>query len=123
MNYYMTKCELEIMTVLWNADMPLSRSGIIERSVEKSWKDNSIHILLNGMLKKSLIEGEGFVRSGKVWARLYSPMITVEDYYLDQFEASITPNLAIILNTLVENNAIGKDILKEMKDILEKHCK
>ncbi len=123
MNYYMTKCELEIMTVLWNAGMPLSRSGILERSTEKSWKDNSIHILLNGMLKKGLIEGEGFVRSGKVWARLYSPTITVEDYYLDQFKDSITPNLAIILNTLIKSDAISRDTLQEMRNILEKQRK
>lgn len=122
MNYYMTKSEHEIMTVLWNAGMPLSRSGILDQSFEKSWKDNSIHILLNGMLKKGLIEGNGFVRSGKVWARLYSPTITVEDYYLDQFKDSITPNLAIILNALIENNTISNDTLKEMKKILEKQC-
>ena len=48
----LTKSELEVMNVLWKAERPLSRSEIIEQSTDKTWKDNSIHILLNGMLKK-----------------------------------------------------------------------
>ena len=46
----LTRSELEIMDVLWEAGEPLSRSDLLERSQEKSWKDSSIHILLNGML-------------------------------------------------------------------------
>ena len=51
----LTRSELEIMDVLWAANTPLSRSDLLERSQEKSWKDSSVHILLNGLLQKDAI--------------------------------------------------------------------
>ena len=61
----LTKSELEVMNVLWKAARPLSRNDIITMSVDKSWKSSSIHILLNGLLKKGAIKEAGFVKSGK----------------------------------------------------------
>ena len=49
----LTKSELEVMNVMWKAERPLSRADILNLSEDKTWKDNSIHILLNGMLKKA----------------------------------------------------------------------
>ena len=46
----LTKSEMQIMDVLWEAAAPLSRADLLERSEEKTWKDSSVHILLNGML-------------------------------------------------------------------------
>ena len=57
----LTKSELEIMEVLWAADEPLCRADIIARSQDKTWKDSSVHILLNSMLKKEAIQEAGFV--------------------------------------------------------------
>ena len=48
----LTNSELEIMQVLWSAGRALTRGEILSLSTEKSWKESSIHILLNGMLKK-----------------------------------------------------------------------
>lgn len=61
----LTKSELEIMDVLWAAKTPLSRSDLLERSDEKSWKDSSVHILLNGLLQKGAIREAGFVNEAK----------------------------------------------------------
>ena len=35
----LTKSEMQIMDVLWASDVPLSRSDLLERSEQKSWKD------------------------------------------------------------------------------------
>lgn len=48
----LTKSELEIMNVIWDAKRPLTRGEILDLSVDKKWKDNSIHILLNRLLEK-----------------------------------------------------------------------
>ena len=48
----LTKSEMEIMDVLWDAGKPLSRADLLDRSEEKTWKDSSVHILLNGLLQK-----------------------------------------------------------------------
>ena len=37
----LTKSEMEIMDVLWAEQAPLSRSDLLERSEEKTWKDRS----------------------------------------------------------------------------------
>ena len=38
----LTKSELEVMNVLWQANRPLSRSEILALSTGKTWKDSSI---------------------------------------------------------------------------------
>ena len=58
----LTRSEMEIMDVLWASDKPLSRSDLLERSEEKSWKDSSVHILLNGLLQKQVICEAGMVK-------------------------------------------------------------
>lgn len=117
MEYHITKSELEILNVLWKAGVPLSRADILEQSTEKTWKDNSIHILLNGMLKKGIIHEAGFKRSGKVWGRLYEPAITVEDYYADQFKSGIAPDPVKLLQKLIDDNP-DPVMLRQMEDIL-----
>lgn len=77
----LTKSEMEIMDVLWDAGEPLSRSDLLARSVEKSWKDSSVHILLNGLLKKQAIQEAGLVKRSKTYARIFAPVLTREEYY------------------------------------------
>lgn len=77
----LTRSELEIMDVLWAAQAPLSRSDLLERSDEKNWKDSSVHILLNGLLRKEAIREEGFVKRGKTYARTFVPTMTREEYF------------------------------------------
>ena len=42
----LTKSEREIMDVLWEKREALTSSEIIKSSINKSWKDTSIHLLL-----------------------------------------------------------------------------
>lgn len=84
----LTKNELEIMDVMWAAGEPLSRGQLMEKSVDKSWKSSSVHILLNSMLKKGAIYEAGFARCGKTCGRTYAPRITVEEYYVSTLNAT-----------------------------------
>ncbi len=118
MKYHITKSEFEILGVLWKAERPLSRSDILELSSNKTWKDNSIHILLNGMLKKCIIKEEGFVRSGKVWGRLYAPAITVEEYYADQFQATSQPDLVMLFEAVLKQKA-DKETIEKLQAMLD----
>lgn len=77
----LTKSEMEIMDVFWNTDNPLSRSDLLAHEEEKSWKDSSIHILLNGLLQKSMIREAGFVRRSKTYGRTFLPTMTREEYF------------------------------------------
>ena len=79
----LTRSELEIMNVIWSAGRPLTRGEILEKSVDKTWKDNSIHILLNRLLAKGAVQENGFARSGKSYGRLYEAVISAEGTRVD----------------------------------------
>ena len=76
----LTRSEMEIMDVLWSENAPLSRADLLVRSEEKSWKDSSIHILLNGLLQKGAIKEVGFVKRSKTYGRTFAPTLTREEY-------------------------------------------
>ena len=77
----LTRSEMEIMDVLWNAEVPLSRADLLEHSEEKRWKDSSVHILLNGLLKKGAISEAGFVKRSKTYGRTFLPTLSREEYF------------------------------------------
>lgn len=77
----LTKSEMEIMDVLWAEDTPLSRADLLERSEEKTWKDSSVHILLNGLLQKGAIQEVGVVKRSKTYGRTFAPTMTREEYF------------------------------------------
>lgn len=117
----LTKCETEIMNVLWREERSLSRSDILALSIDKTWKDSSIHILLNSMLKKGAIREDGFVRSGKVWGRLYAPNITMDAYYAENvFNKSEQAAVPQLLSCMLQRTEVTPELLQELRGILDK---
>ena len=76
----LTKKELEMMDVLWGSETALTASEILKASTDKTWKDKSLHILINSLLQKNLIVVDGFKRMEKVYARSFIPAISQTDY-------------------------------------------
>ena len=77
----LTKSEMEIMDVMWETGTPLSRADLLAHSEEKTWKDSSVHILLNGLLQKGAIQEAGLVKRSKTYGRIFSPTMTREEYF------------------------------------------
>ena len=77
----LTRSEMEIMDVLWEAGKPLSRADLLEHTEEKTWKDSSVHILLNSLLQKGAIQEAGLVKRGKTFGRVFAPTVTREEYF------------------------------------------
>lgn len=77
----LTRSEMEIMDVLWESEEPLSRADLLARSEEKTWKDSSVHILLNGLLHKGAIREAGLVKRSKTYGRTFIPTLTREEYF------------------------------------------
>ena len=116
----LTKNELEIMDVLWRAEKPLSRNDIITSSGPKSWKDSSIHILLNSLLKKEAIREAGFVRSGKGYGRTFEPTLTCGQYYSEFFSKSAQrTSVPLIVSALFQENEISLEDIDELEQLLE----
>jgi len=108
----LTKSEMEIMDVLWAADKPLSRSDLLERSEEKSWKDSSVHILLNGLLQKQAIREAGMVKRSKTYGRTFEPTLTREEYFATTiFSHRHKPQIIGLFEALLRREDITKEDL------------
>ena len=118
----LTKCEMQIMDVLWEAQQPLSRADLLEHSEGKTWKDSSVHILLNGLLQKGAIKEVGFVKCSKTYGRTFAPTLTREEYFATTiFSHRHKPDIVGLFRALLKRKDITLQQLEQIKNlILEK---
>lgn len=115
----LTKSELEIMNVIWSAGRPLTRGEILDLSVDKNWKDNSIHILLNRLLAKGAVAEGGFARSGKSYGRLYEAAITGEAYYAENLFFGGEERLEMLFDAMLESEGLTPELLDHFAKKIE----
>lgn len=77
---YLTSKEFELMKIFWASRRPLSNKDIIELSDGRTWSINSLHPILNKLIKKGYIKVVGKIKATKVNARLFSPSINLENH-------------------------------------------
>lgn len=115
----LTKSEMEIMDVLWEAGKPLSRSDLLAHSEEKTWKDSSVHILINGLLQKKAIREAGMVKRSKTYGRTFEPTLTREEY----FAATIfchrhKPQIVGLFEALLKRQDITAEDLEKIAELV-----
>lgn len=116
----LTRSEMEIMDVLWGADKPLSRSDLLERSEEKTWKDSSVHILLNGLLQKQAIREAGMVKRSKTYGRTFEPTLTREEYFATTiFSHRHKPDLVGLFAALLSRRDISAEELERIAELVQ----
>ncbi|MDD5863511.1 MAG: BlaI/MecI/CopY family transcriptional regulator [Firmicutes bacterium] len=117
----LTKSEMEIMDVLWEAGKPLSRADLLEHSEEKTWKDSSVHILLNGLLQKGAIQEAGLVKRSKTFGRLFTPTLTREEYFADTiFCHRHKPEIVGLFEALLRREEIIPEDLEAIQGLVQK---
>ena len=115
----LTKSEMEIMDVLWASDKPLSRSDLLAHSEEKTWKDSSVHILLNGLLQKNAIQQAGLVKRSKTYGRVFVPTMTREEYFANTiFSHRHKPQITGLFAALLEREEITAENLAEIEKMV-----
>lgn len=120
----LTRSEMEIMDVLWEANTPLSRADLLSRSQEKSWKDSSVHILLNGLLNKGIIREAGFVKRSKTFGRTFVPTLTREEYFATTiFSHRHKPQIVGLVEALLRRKDITSDQLEQMCRLVQERTK
>ena len=116
----LTKSEMEIMDVLWDAGKPLSRADLLDRSEEKTWKDSSVHILLNGLLQKGAIVEAGLVKRSKTYGRVFLPALTREEYFASTiFSHPHKPSIIGLFDALLRRDDITREDLNQLADMIE----
>ena len=83
-----TNRELEIMQLLWNADHPLIASEIA--AMKPDLTVNTVQSVLRNLLKHKYIEVAKIVYSGTVLTRSYRPLITEQDFGIDQVNEPVS---------------------------------
>ena len=120
----LTKSEMEIMDVLWETQKPLSRSDLLEHSEEKSWKDSSVHILLNGLLQKGAIREAGVVKRSKTYGRTFAPTLTREEYFATTiFSHRHKPEIIGLFAALLKREDITKEELEQISALVAERQK
>jgi len=112
----LTKSEMEIMDVLWEDGGALSRADFLERQKEKSWKDSSIHILLNGLLNKGAIREAGVVKRSKTYGRTFLPTMSREEYFAATiFSHRYQPELTGLFQALLTRSDVNNEVLDNLE--------
>ena len=116
----LTRSEMEIMDVLWASEDPLSRADLLSCSEEKSWKDSSVHILLNGLLVKGAIKEVGFVKRSKTYGRTFAPTLTREEYFAATiFSHRHKPEIVGLFEALLKRDDITPEQMGRIKVLIE----
>ena len=120
----LTRSEMEIMDVLWASDAPLSRADLLAHSEEKTWKDSSVHILLNGLLAKGAIREAGFVKRSKTFGRTFIPALTREEYFARTiFCHRHKPEILGLFAALLAREDITQEQLQEIRKLVDQKIK
>ena len=119
----LTKSEMEIMDILWTEGTPVSRSDLLEHE-NKSWKNSSVHILLNGLLQKGAIREAGFVRRSKTYGRTFLPTMSREEYFTSyMFSHQNQPDIERLFAVLLERPEINAENLDRLQTLLDERRK
>lgn len=80
----LTKSEFAVMEVLWDEGEELTSAEIVQKSKEREWKDSSIHLIINSLLRKKVVTVAGFKKTTKNYARTFVPVETREQFLVGQ---------------------------------------
>ena len=98
----LTDKELEIMAVLWRSESPLTATEIIDTSDNRTWKENSIYIIMNTLIKKGAVVLAHHKPTSTKNARAYVPALTTEEYTTLSIKSMKQTGISIDLHTLID---------------------
>ena len=123
-NMELTRSEMEIMDVLWETGKPLSRADLLEHTEEKTWKDSSVHILLNSLLQKEAIREAGLVKRGKTFGRVFAPTMTREEYFANTiFSHRHKPEPVGLFKALLKREEVTQADLQQLLELVQKEIR
>lgn len=86
--------EFCILNLLWSESRAMTRPEILEALPDKDWNPNSIHLILNNMIKKGVLQVVGVARCGRGYGRTYAPTLSQTEYAAAQ-ALEATPDMTV----------------------------
>lgn len=116
----LTKSEFAVMEVLWDEGEELTSAEIIQKSKEREWKDSSIHLIINSLLRKKVVTVAGFKKTTKNYARTFVPVETREQFLVGQI---IDDKITTEDKKRIYSYIIGKESDPELINYIEELLK
>ena len=116
-----TNRELEIMQLLWHADHPLIASEIA--AMKPDLTVNTVQSVLRNLLKHKYIEVAKIVYSGTVLTRSYRPLITEQEFGVNQVIRDFYSFQGLSVSHLVAgllNEPVSASEIDELESIIQK---
>ena len=111
---------------MWTRPDGLTATEINELAKSKSWKDASIHLILNDMLEKGAVKVDGMVLTGRTYSRVFKAMLSPEEYSLMQvkqntaFAEDKVIAITNIFAALLNDNEVNADTIDKIEQLLDK---
>lgn len=124
-NKKMTASEREVLELLWQQGKPLTSSEIVALSEDKSWKPSYIHLMINSLLKKEIIQVAGFKKTTKNFARSFEPILSKEEFSIQSFREENhldTSSLSLLFGALLEEET-DRETIDKLSAMLEQKKK
>jgi len=116
--------EYEVLNTLWAEKHPLTSNEIVDLLPNKTWKDSTIHLILNRLLVKGLIKETGTVRSGRTYARLFDVTVTMEEFLSDRLKQDTAyccdkdTHLTGLLAALLNDPELDVSVLDKLENLI-----
>ena len=106
----LTNSEMQVMELLWDCNVPLTTSEMVDYCKDRIWKASYIHIIVKSLLDKEMIQIAGFKKTVKNYARTFEASMSKEDWLIMQVKGEQKDNPRVLLMLL-------KSLLEEEEDI------
>lgn len=116
-----TNSEKQILEVLWDKQTALTSSEIVNVSEDRTWKASSVHLLLNSLLKKGMIQVAGFKKTTKNYARTFEPTMSREEYSIKQLrqdQKNTNRTISKLFTALLEDEN-SPELLDELSEMVD----
>jgi len=117
--------ELAVLRVLWDEGIPLSRPELLKKIPDINWNPNSIHVVLNNLIKKGYIAVDGMVRCGQSYGRTYRATKTQGEYVASLalqavFDAPDEDCVLDVVSAMVKHKNVSEQTITVLEQMLAK---
>ena len=117
-----TSRDIDILNILWDSDIALTASGIVDARPELHLTINTVQAVLGKLLRDNLIQIDNIVYSGTVLSRSYRPAITPADFVALQVTTEFqklhkSVSKTALVAALLETESDSKRKLEEISQL------
>lgn len=116
----MSNKEKEILETLLKAQRPLTKREIVEQSPDRSWKETSLHGLLNSLMEKNIVTVDDVVQIGSHFGRTYKSVYSKEEY-TEVLMNTLELDRGSLFSYFVKEKKLSPQEIQELKDAVDKY--